>query len=209
LILELNIEYINKIQNKQRIGRSRIAEAAKKGSLTYGFYWEYEKINDIDGEKWVSISRNDKEFYISNYGRIKNMDSYNRLEIQINGTDGYMKYICNGKGFLVHRLVAETFIPSLDKLLVVNHNDCNKKNNHIDNLEWVTRSQNCIHAWKNDLIRKSKKVYQINIETGKIIQEYRSVKEADDILGIKSTKSRIRNHTIKNGIYWSYDPPET
>ena len=44
----------------------------------------------------------------------------------------------------IHRLVAKTFIPNPEGLPEVNHIDGNKINNHVDNLEWVTRGEACI-----------------------------------------------------------------
>lgn len=48
--------------------------------------------------------------------------------------------------FLVHRLVAQTFIPNPDNLREVNHLDANKLNNRADNLEWVSSKENKRHA---------------------------------------------------------------
>lgn len=189
--------------------RVNIQKAAKKGWISNGFYWKYDTIDEIDDdEKWVKISRNNKEFYISNKGRIKNNDSINRLEVLIDSLQGYKKYICNGKGYLVHRLVAETFLENPNNLSIVNHKDCNKKNNDVNNLEWTTIGKNLKHAWDNECYNESvkiKKVYEIEVKTGKIMKEYKSVTEANKALNTNSISDRVLNKRIIDGIAWSYD----
>lgn len=56
------------------------------------------------------------------------------------------------KTFRVHRLVAMAFIPKTSiNSEDVNHKDGNKSNNNVRNLEWVTKSENQIHAYQNGL----------------------------------------------------------
>ena len=52
----------------------------------------------------------------------------------------------------LHRLVARTFIPNPNNYPEVNHIDCNKENNCINNLEWCDRLYNMQEAYKNGLI---------------------------------------------------------
>lgn len=54
----------------------------------------------------------------------------------------------------IHRLLAEQFIPKREDLnckTIVNHKDGNKLNNNLDNLEWVTYSENLVHAYRTGL----------------------------------------------------------
>lgn len=72
---------------------------------------------------------------------------------------GYARvYLCDGNGFkdevLIHRLVAEAFIPNPEMKEEVNHKDGDKKNNSFENLEWVSRSENIRHSYRIGARRK-------------------------------------------------------
>lgn len=70
-------------------------------------------------------------------------------------TNGYAFYSfklnLKTKSERVHRLVATAFIPNPLNLPCVNHKDGNKQNNHVNNLEWCTISDNLFHAYRTGL----------------------------------------------------------
>lgn len=67
---------------------------------------------------------------------------------------GYRHILVNGKNQNVHRIIAKLFIPNPNNLPQVNHKDGNKLNNAADNLEWCTRSDNLLHAYRNGLEKR-------------------------------------------------------
>lgn len=76
-----------------------------------------------------------------------NIHGYHRVELHANG---------NKTKFLVHRLVADMFLPNPDNKSEVNHKDGNKDNNTVDNLEWCTHRENMKHAYVNNLVNPHK-----------------------------------------------------
>lgn len=77
---------------------------------------------------------------------------------------GYLAVSCQHNGIrkasLAHRLIAEVFIPNPENLPEVNHKDGVKTNNSLENLEWVTKSENMLHSCRTLGKRlKSEKVW--------------------------------------------------
>lgn len=94
---------------------------------------------------------------VSNFGNVRNAKTKHVYKLHVN-KNGY-KQCCISLGgrdkkkvFKIHKAVAETFLSNPDNKPQVNHIDGNKLNNDIANLEWVTQSENLLHAYKNGLV---------------------------------------------------------
>lgn len=103
----------------------------------------------IERWKWNA----DFGIYVSNKGRFRSRDKRD-LPIKI-GNGGYCMVYCGGnthKYLSAHRVVMLTWRPTANaENLTVDHLDHNKRNNALDNLEWVTREENERRA-KADLL---------------------------------------------------------
>lgn len=94
--------------------------------------------------------------------KIKGMKSGKTLAVTINPyltRDNYVEYVLvdkfnRKKHINAHRIVAGLFLKEVPGKFYVNHKDGNRQNNHVDNLEYVTHSENIKHSW--DYLRKRK-----------------------------------------------------
>lgn len=96
-------------------------------------------------------------YMVSNYGRVYSKPS-NIMVTPFQNRNGYMECKVYEVNKLIHRLVLQTFqpIPNPEDY-DVNHKDTCKQNNFTDNLEWMTRSENIIHAFNNGLAKQGEK----------------------------------------------------
>lgn len=134
-------------------------------------------------------------YYIDEQGNVYNDLSNNILKGSI-GENGYKYYRLSKnnkkKMFYAHRLVAEYFLPNPDNLPVVNHKDGNKLNNDVNNLEWVSYSENSLH-WHQTLKTKGHRPMEYYTEDlpGEIWKRYKNY--------LVSSCGRVR-HGIKNNL---------
>lgn len=162
-----------------------------RASLGHGL-----KYNGMENEIWKDISGHEGVYQVSDLGRVKKLPVRTCEQSQVRKDrkkiipgkflpqrlrSGYWSVVLRVRNksidSVVHRLVAIAFVANPENKPQVNHIDGNKKNNNVKNLEWVTKSENAIHAVKLNLV-----------PTGSN-HKWAKLKEADaqQILNLKST----------------------
>jgi DNA-directed RNA polymerase subunit H (RpoH/RPB5) len=181
-------------------------------------------------ELWEELNGFKGKYSISNKGRIRNNETSNVLKPYDN--KGYLRINLYNEGKierkLIHRLVAKYFLVNRDGKEQVNHKDLDKRNNSVDNLEWISDSDNVEHAINNiegreeylkeKMAEIGKEYYKIGVEASKkavakldgdnnIIEIYESARSADrktdaSYRGIsKACNGNIKTH---KGFKWKF-----
>jgi hypothetical protein len=119
---------------------------------------------------WKDVVGYEGLYEVSDSGEVRSRDRYIKTDIRhvksrlIKGKILFQNLKPNGyktvdlckdgkvKTTLVHRIVAEAFLPNPDGLRFVNHKDSNRANNIVSNLEWVTSSENRKHGITNGFV---------------------------------------------------------
>ena len=197
--------------NTSCISSKICAVANNKRNNAYGYKWLYYNENEIiENEVWKEISleltNNKPKYYVSSLGRFTN----NKGQIISNYkySSGYKRLCIKRKTFLLHRLIAITFIPNPDNKEQVNHIDGNKLNNSVKNLEWVTNQENQIHKVKIGLYKGNHKIIQYDANMN-IINKFNSIVETSILLRVSasciSANCRGKTSTPKCGFQFRYD----
>lgn len=150
-------------------------------------------------EIWKNIFGFEELYQVSNWGRVKSLKfGKERVLKPLKEIHGYLRVdlFKDGKHNFkfVHRLVAEAFIPNDDLFKTqINHKNEVKIDNNVENLEWVTCSQNINFGSRTERMAKtntngkcSKAVLQYSLD-GTFIKEYPSVREVERQLGFRNT----------------------
>lgn len=179
-------------------------------------------------EIWKDIKNYEGLYQVSNLGRVRSLDvrTYQKnkfgkfqyvlhkgkilkLQKQRNGYFTIDLHI-NGKfeRKIIHRLVADAFIPNINNYQYINHKDSDISNNTVENLEWCTQKYNIKYAYDfgNKIPPNMRSVNQID-DNGKIIETFISMQEAERKTNIRSANiskccRKIRSRA--GGYKWAY-----
>lgn len=176
-------------------------------------------------EVWKDIKGFEGLYQISNKGRFKSLarpckgygykfavDRIRKPTVLLNG---YLEAQLHKDGKttvkMLHRLVAEAFIPNPDNLPQVNHKDEDIQNNCVENLEWCTAKYNANYGNRQKKCRESSKKYykpvnQYDLD-GNFIKKWECIADASKALGIIDSQiSRVCKHTniTAGGYKWEY-----
>lgn len=128
-------------------------------------------------------------YEFSNLGRVRNT-KINKIVKGVPNSNGYLR-ICNTRTktrIFIHREVARLFLGECPVGYIVNHKDGNRLNNAVENLEYITKSDNALHATtKFDKIVAIKKKDVINV-----INDYNSGMSISKI----ASKYKVHRTTI-------------
>lgn len=133
---------------------------------------------DIEEEEiWKDIPNYEEYYEVSNFGRVRRKAYIMKCRLTY---DGYPAItLCGGgeqKSKTIHRLVAESFVENPNNKTQVNHKDGIKSNTAASNLEWVTPSENVIHALELGLKQKDWQNGEKNINSKLTETQVRDIK---------------------------------
>ena len=163
-------------------------------------------------EQWKDVSGFEGLYQVSNTGKIKRLfkNGKERLLIGKKDRDGYVTVILsrnqNKKHCMLHRLIAEAFVPNTESKPQINHKDRNKQNNNVDNLEWVTVAENIKHCFLTGKRVHKRAVLQYT-PSMKLVACWESIRSASQKLNIAASNissccaSRLQT---SGGYIWRY-----
>jgi len=168
-------------------------------------------------EIWKDIEGYEGMYQVSNYGRIRSVERnvnngsgiymIDEMIMHLPKNDkGYFRIgLRNGviqKKHMVHRLVAQAFIPNPENKPQVNHIDGVKTNNNVSNLEWCTQSENMRHAYSIGLASGIERSGESNPMSRLTAKEVREIRQKHNVLN-KSITELAQEHSCSRSHIWN------
>ena len=151
-----------------------------------GYRWMYADVYEgtHPDEEWKFVELHELRWEVSSEGRVKTQKTGS---ITMGSPhNGYNVVYCGKTSARVHRLVALAFCAKEEGKDIVNHKDGVKTNNHMDNLEWVSESENAKHAHANGLVAQ-KKIPVRYIKGDGSVMDFESIAEAIRLMKVSNT----------------------
>lgn len=174
-------------------------------------------------EVWKSVVGYEGIYEISNFGNVRSVErvivyedgriyNYPSRNLSFNKTvQGYnsvhLYKNCKRKNKKVHILVAEAFLDNPENLPDVNHIDGQKRNNHVDNLEWSSRYDNMRHAFETGLANNTGTNHGNNVYTEEQILKVKELLNLNIPYSDIETETGVKRGTIyvvKSGKQWKH-----
>lgn len=184
------------------------------GNLVIADYDSLAELNeeweDMPEEEWRDVLGFEELYQVSNLGKVRTIKKGEAEMSQQENRNGYLTVHLRNKGVerraMVHRLVAEAFIPNPDEFRDVNHKNGNKADNRVENLEWVSHSDNMTHSFR-ELGKNVRHIVQIGLD-GTFIERWNSIAEAAEATGICRTDIGAccrGERTMAGAFEWEYE----
>lgn len=195
--------------------------------------WSDVTDDEIKSEVWKDVCGYGGLYMVSDLGRIKSFVYYNGANVrflkpQISKRGYYFVDLCKNnvkKKLLLHRLVAEAFIPNPENKPCIDHIDRNGINNRVSNLRWCTQKENCNNKftkeyrdktryYEDGLKRATERSISISMKPiiqidkfGNIVNEFKSMAEAKRLFGYSSScicRCCKGQRELYKGFKWMY-----
>lgn len=194
-----NLRWVTREENANNLHKD--TPYSIKGQTNYSM-----SIKNLENEEWRQLLNS--EIYVSNCGRVKNINTNKILKGSIR-TDGYhqVKLLSlENKAILTHRLVWEVFNGKIPENMLINHKNGVKNDNRLENLELVTHQENMKKAAEETNAWNFREVGEFD-DDGNLLRKFVNASAAAREIGIQSGSMRNtirRNGKCYNGLSYKY-----
>lgn len=159
--------------------------------------FENLELEDLPGEEWRDIVDYEGLYQVSSKRRVKSFH-HSKVKILRQGFNpsGYSTVSLHKNGKpktrLVHRLVAQAFIPNPENKPEVDHKDNNRGNANVENLQWVTSSENTQAAVQRGTVKSGTESFHAKLTADEVRYIRRVYKPYDRKYGIRALARKFK-----------------